>query len=93
MRIFYECSQVCQDLIAVGSRALRLLSFLTVHKVTNFHQTRNFHDVFAWEKLICFSRSIARVPKSTSRSPLVSRQLACEPLGEEKCKSEPQFYP
>src|SRR5271154_3913363 len=28
-----------------------LLSLLTVHMLSDFHQTRNFHDVFAWEKL------------------------------------------
>jgi hypothetical protein len=67
-RIADECSQTCRDSAAANSRIWRLLSFLTVHMVSDFHQTRNFHDVFAWEKLkqIYRNRSIARVPKSTS---------------------------
>jgi len=50
-RIVDECSRACRDFITAKSRTLRLLSFLTVHTVSEFRQTRNFHDVFAWEKL------------------------------------------
>ena len=50
-RIADECSQTCRDSVAANSRIWRLLSFLTVHMVSDFHQTRSFHDVFAWEML------------------------------------------